>query len=321
MQQITIGPEDAGCRVDRLLRKRLALLPLAGIYTLIRKGGVRIGSRKTRQDYRLQEGEVLQIDVDQAEIRAPAAPDNALRSLTCTSFFKKNFSIIYEDDHLLACNKPSGLVVHPGSGHTRRDSLIELATAYLLDTNGIAPGDEVALVHRLDRDTSGVILVAKNKRTLRSLHEAFLQHAVEKEYRAVCHHRPPEYEGEISVNLSRTHERNRGMKMRVDREGDAARSRYQITEYRNDLSRVTVFLETGKTHQIRVQMAHVGSPIVGDVRYGDGALDAKLPSGPPSRLFLHAHRLSLKHPQTQKPLTIKATVPKEFAGIMGGEGV
>jgi len=108
------------------------------------------------------------------------------------------------------------------------------------------------------------------------------------------------------------------MKMRVGREGEEARSTYQLMEYRNDLSSITVFLETGRTHQIRVQMAHVGAPIVGDVRYGDGALDAKLSGGPPSRLFLHAYRISLQHPHTKKSLTIRAPVPEEFAGIMRG---
>jgi 23S rRNA pseudouridine955/2504/2580 synthase len=318
MQQFTMGPEEQGCRVDRLLRRRLALMPLSGVYTLIRKGGVCVNGRRIRQDYRIQEGDVLQVDVDQAEISFSSTPDDTLRSLTKTSFYKKNFSIIYEDEHLLACNKPPGLVVHPGSGHQRRDTLIELALAYLLDKNGIARGDEPALVHRLDRDTSGVILIAKNKRTLRALHHAFAEHVVEKEYRAVCHRGPPEYEGTISVNLSRTHERNRGMKMRVDRGGEASSSRYEITGHQNDLSSVTVFLETGKTHQIRVQMAHVGAPVVGDVRYGDAAADAKLFGGPAPRLFLHAFRVVLRHPHTGKPLTVKAPVPEVFTEIMSG---
>jgi 23S rRNA pseudouridine955/2504/2580 synthase len=318
MQHIIIGPEDAGCRVDRLLRKRLPLLPLSGIYTLIRKGGVRVGGRKVREDCRLREGEVLDVEVDAAEVVAPRAPDASLGRLTGTSFFRKNFSVIYEDAHLLACNKPSGLVVHPGSGHTRCDSLIELATAYLLGKNGITPGDEIALVHRLDRDTSGVILIAKNKRTLRSLHEAFVNRAVVKEYRAICHERPPRNEGTISVNLSRTHERNGGMKMRVDGDGREARSRYELNEFRNGLSSVTLFLDTGKTHQIRVQMAHVGAPVVGDVRYGDAAADAKLFGGAPPRLFLHACRVSFRHPHTRKSLTIKAPVPQEFAEVIRG---
>ncbi len=320
MHQFTIGPEEQGCRVDRVVRKRLTLLPLAGIYKLFRTGRILVGGKKTLPDYRLQEGDLLQIDVEQAEIVTPGPPEASLRRLAGTSFFRKNFSILYEDEHLLACNKPSGLVVHPGSGHTRHDTLIDLATGYLLDKNGIAPGDEVALVHRLDRDTSGVILVAKNKRTLRLLHEAFLQRTVVKEYRAVCHHRPPENEGTITVNLSRTYERNSGMKMHVERDGETARSRYRVLSYRNDVSSVAVFLETGKTHQIRVQMAHVGAPVVGDVRYGDPSLDAHLSNCTPHRLFLHAYRITFNHPHTRSPLTIKAPLPEEFTEVMRGRG-
>jgi RluA family pseudouridine synthase len=318
MPQFTIGPEENTSRLDRVLRKKLPLLPLAGIYSLIRKGSVRINGKKTKQDYRLQEGDLLDIDIEAAEVAAPGAPDASLAQLAGTSFFRKNFVVIYEDDNLLACNKPSGLVVHPGSGHTIRDTLIDLATAYLLGKKGGIPkGDEVALVHRLDRDTSGVILIAKNKRTLRVLHGAFLDRSVVKEYRAVCHGRPPENEGTIEVNLSRTHELNGGMKMRVDKTGEHACSRYELNGFRHGMSDVTVFLETGKTHQIRVQMAHVGAPIVGDVRYGNPQLDAKLPRGASKRLYLHAYRISLKHPHTGKPLTIKAPLPGEFTEIMG----
>ncbi len=316
MQRIHIGPEEAGCRVDRLLRKRLALLPLSGIYRLIRKGGVRINGRKANADYRPAEGEVLEIDVDEAEIIYRQAPDLSLAKLRGTSFFAKNFSIIYEDDHMLACNKTPGLVVHPGTGHTHRDSLIELAVSYLLDKKSIVSGDEAALVHRLDRDTSGVILIAKNKRTLRLLHKSFLSREVEKEYRAVCHNRPPDLKGTISLNLFRTGGKEDGMKMRVDNRGRASVSRYSVTAYSNGLSSIEVFLDTGKTHQIRVHMAHIGAPVVGDLRYGDCTADNKLFGGPPPRLFLHAYRISFRHPYTNRPITIKAPIPSEFSEIM-----
>ncbi len=318
MQKIHIGAEEQGCRADRVVRKRLPLMPLSAIYMLFRKGKVLAGDRKIRQDYRLCFGEILQIDVSEAEVAIPEAPEASLRQLAGTSFYRKNFSIIYEDDNLLACNKPPGLVVHPGSGHTSHDSLIELAIAYLLTKDGIPEGEEPALVHRLDRDTSGVILISKNKRTVRLLHEAFRSRKIVKEYRAICHHRPPEYEGTVTVTLSRTHERDRGMKMRVagEGEGEVARSSYRITEYHKGLSNVTVFLETGKTHQIRVQMAHLGSPIVGDVRYGDSALDSKLFGGVRPRLYLHAYCLTLHHPVTGKKVSIKAPVPHEFSELM-----
>jgi len=319
MQQIPIGPEENGCRVDRVVRKRCALLPLATVYKLFRTGKVRIGGKRVEQNYRLVEGEVLELCVDAAEMQAAAPAATADASLVNTAFFRKNFRIIYEDADVLACNKPSGLVVHPGTGHTRHDTLIDCAAAYLQSSKGIPPGDEFALVHRLDRDTSGVILIAKNKRTLRALHDHFRERDITKEYRAICHHRPPEFEGTITVNLARSHEQKSGMKMQVKSEGGSeARSRYRIDSYENDLSMVTVFLETGKTHQIRVQMAHVGAPIVGDERYGDRTLDAAMLKGKTDRLYLHAFRLNFRHPHTGKNLTITAPVPNEFAAIVRG---
>lgn len=318
MEKFTIGPEENGCRLDRIVRKKLPLLPLSNIYMLFRKGNIRIGGKKAAQNYRLIEGDILELNVDKAEIAVPAeVPQNV--SLAATSFFKKNFIVLFEDANILACNKPSGLVVHPGTGHTKRDTLIDLATAYLRQKKAIPAGDEIALVHRIDRDTSGVILIAKNKRTVRLLHETFKDRSIVKEYRAICHHRPPEFEGTISINMERTHERNGGTKMRVADEGEEAVSRYQIRSFENDISHLSVWLETGKTHQIRVQLQHVGAPIIGDVRYGDPVLDDALFGKKPRRLCLHAHRLTFRHPLTHKNITIEAPLPKEFAAILASQ--
>jgi len=313
MPQFTVGPEEEGCRVDRIARKKLALMPLSSIYALIRKRKIRVNDKKTKESYHLREGDILSIDVNDAEIVQKASPDNLLSSLTKTTFFKNNFRILYEDDDLFACDKPAGLVVHAGSGHTNRDTLIDLAQAYLLDKGSTT---EPALVHRLDRDTSGVILIAKNKRTLRKLHDTFKERSITKEYRALCHGRPPENEATISVTLSRTDSRNNGMKMRVADAGQSAKSRYVLQSYYNDISNVAIFLETGKTHQIRVQMAHIGAPIIGDVRYGNTGKDTGLLKNHSRRLYLHAYRLSFTHPVTKKKLTIKAPLPKEFSGLL-----
>lgn len=318
-QEIIISAEEEGCRIDRVVRKRLALMPLSSIYRLFRKGNILIGDKKAKQDDRLEAGDILRIGVAAAELTVPKSPDTTLAHLTATSFFRKNFSILYEDTHLLACNKPAGLVVHPGSGHTRHDSLIELATAYIAGNNRGAPGNEISLVHRLDRDTSGVILIAKNKRTLRLLHEQFRQHSLTKEYRAICHHRPPENEGTLRSRLTRNDERSSGMKMRVHAGGREAISSYSVDSYNGTISAVTIFLETGKTHQIRVQMAEVGAPIVGDVRYGNTKADRRVFGGGTSpRLFLHALRLRVRHPHTGKPLTIKTPLPEPFTRLLTG---
>ena len=313
MPQFTIGPEEEGCRVDRIARKKLTLMPLSSIYALIRKKKIRVNNKKTKQSYHLHEGDILSINVNDAEIVQKSAPDTSLASLVKTTFFKNNFRILYEDDDLFACNKPSGLVVHAGSGHSNHDTLIDLAQAYLLDKGTVT---EPALVHRIDRDTSGVILIAKNKRMLRKLHETFKERSITKEYRALCHGRPPENEALIHVSLSRSDSRNTGMKMRVDTAGQSAKSRYVLQSYYNDISNVAVFLETGKTHQIRVHMAHIGAPIIGDVRYGSSDKDAKRLKKHPRRLYLHAYRLSFTHPGTKKKLAIKAPLPKEFTMLL-----
>ncbi len=317
MIQIKTGSEETGCRLDRLLRKRLSLMSLSEIYSLIRKGGVKVNGRKVKQDYRICEGDTIDISADQSEITLPTGPDKSLESIVNTSHFKKNFKIIYEDDDLLACNKPAGLVVHPGTGHLKRDTLIELATGYLLNKGLLKNGEEPALVHRLDRDTSGIILIAKSKQVLRKIHEIFRSRDIVKQYIAICHNRPPEYEGEIVLGLSRSHEQKSGMKMKVEEEGEGefSKSTYKLITYNNDISRLEVFLETGKTHQIRVHMAHVGAPIVGDVRYGNPELDNKVLNDHKKRLYLHAFHLSFIHPVKGKKITLEAPEPSEFKDL------
>lgn len=315
MIQIQTGPEEAGGRLDRLLRKRLSLMSLSEIYSLVRKGRVRINGKKVKQDYRIVENDIVSIEVDESEITLPEGLDSSLKSIVKTSHFKKNFNIIYEDEDLLACNKPSGLVVHPGTGHLKRDTLIDLATGYLIDQGLLKDGEEPALVHRLDRDTSGVILIAKRKHVLRQIHEIFRSRDIVKHYVSICHNRPPEYEGEIVLGLSRNHEET-GMKMVVKEDGDYSKTIYKIIEYNNGLSKLDLFLETGKTHQIRVHMAHVGAPVVGDERYGNQELDNKLLMTHKKRLYLHAYRLSFVHPVKRKKLTLEAPVPQEFKELL-----
>lgn len=321
MTKIKIGSQEAGSRLDRILRKRLSLMKLSDIYALFRKGGVRVGGRKVKQDYRVAEGDEIDVNVDSSEIIAPKGPDGSLKKIVGTDYFKRNFKIIFEDTDLLACDKPSGLVVHPGTGHLHHDTLIELATGYLLSEGLLKEGEEPALVHRLDRDTSGVILIAKSKRVVRLINELFRNRTdVEKQYVAVCHNRPPEFEGEIVVGLTRTHEQSSGMKMAVSDEGTITRTRYKILEYANDLSRLELYLDTGKTHQIRVHLNHLGCPIVGDSRYGNPELDNKVLLKNPRRLYLHARRLSFIHPFTHKRLNITAPEPKEFREIIERQG-
>lgn len=328
MIELFAGENEAGCRLDRIIRKRLRLMSLSGIYALIRTGGVRVAGRTVRQDYRLQRGDRIAIDADSAELAVPdQKAQDTLSGLVNTEFFKRNFRILHEDRDILACNKPAGLVVHPGSGHLHHDTLIELASAYLLAGRKISNPEEIAPVHRLDRDTSGVILIAKNKPAARRLHEAFRpqglygRRSLVKQYVAICHHRPPEAEGEIAVKLVRDRDRHGETTMRVGESGIPTRSIYRLEAYDGELSRVEVFLDTGKTHQIRIHCAHAGAPIVGDTRYGDTARDdlifSRRAAGIPRRLYLHAYKLEVPAgPSGGRKLSIRAPLPEEFGHIM-----
>jgi RluA family pseudouridine synthase len=326
MIKLSIGQSEHGSRLDRLLRKRLPLLNLSAIYGLIRRGSVRVDGRKVKQDHRLSDGELLEIDVDESEFSEREQPQNSLVKLTKTEFFRRNFNVLFEDPFVLVCNKPAGLVVHPGSGHTHSDNLIDLAAAYILSKHSDRPTDPPVLMHRLDRDTSGVILLAKNAGVARQLHEDMRAGRFKKQYAAVAHNRPPEFEGTVTLGMRRNDRSRTGMKMSVSDDGDgggrAAESStsYKIAEYRNDMSRLEILLHTGKTHQIRVHMAHLKSPILGDERYGDHRLDNLFfASSPrlPRRLYLHAHKLSFPHPKTKKTTTVTAPVPKEFGSALG----
>jgi RluA family pseudouridine synthase len=181
-------------------------------------------------------------------------------------------------------------------------------------------------MHRLDRDTSGVILLAKNAGVARQLHEDMRAGKFKKQYAAVTHNRPPEFEGTVTLGMKRNDRSRTGMKMYVSEDGESgggtveSSTTYKIVEYRNNMSRLEILLHTGKTHQIRVHMAHLNSPVIGDERYGNHRLDnAFFESSPqlPRRLYLHAHKLSFPHPKTKKTATVTAPVPKEFAEALG----
>ena len=279
---------------------------------------MRINGKKTKQNYRTNENDVLDMDVDRAELpEKNTGETEAIKSLAQTDFFKRNLKIIFEDEGLIACNKPPNLVVHPGTGHSARDTLIDLVKSYVLNKKDPDPECEPLLVHRIDRDTSGIILVAKNKRILRFLHTHFRDHQIEKIYIAVCHGTPRKPVGTIEVNLAKILERNSGMKVTVDENGQVSKSRYSVLRSNGVFSELEVSIATGRTHQIRVHLAHIGCPIVGDVRYGNKELDQKLFANKAvfHRLYLHAHSISFMHPLDNKRLTLIAPLPEEFSSF------
>jgi 23S rRNA pseudouridine955/2504/2580 synthase len=316
---LKIGIDDSGARLDRLLRKSLPLTKLSDIYRLVRTGRIRINGKKTKQDYRLQELDTVEMDIDQSELPIKnTSATEALVNLAKTDFFKRNLNIIFEDEDLIACNKPPNLVVHPGTGHNVHDTLIDIVKSYVLTKKHKHEANEPTLVHRIDRDTSGIVLIAKNKRMLRYLHSHFRDHQIDKKYIAVCNGRPPKKSGVIEVKLAKTLERNSGTKVTVDENGQPSKSHYVVLQSNGRFSTLQVTIGTGRTHQIRVHLAHIGCPVVGDVRYGDKDLDKALfmRRNISRRLYLHAHLISFIHPLDNKRLTLTAPVPVEFSSFM-----
>jgi RluA family pseudouridine synthase len=320
MVRLTATPDDANLRFDRFLRRALPHTPLAQIYRLIRTGDAKVNGRRARQSDRVVAGDIVDIRTNAAELAQPDLRDDAkLANLRATAFFEKSFRVIFEDEALIACDKPAGLVVHPGSGHSGDDTLIALARAYLSDSSL-----EPFLVHRLDKDTSGVILIAKGRPAALTLSDALRSGGLRKRYVAACHGHPPKETGSVELALEKTFERNDGTKVRVaEAGGQHSRSSYRVLGHGRHTSLVQVELFTGRTHQIRVHMQHLQCPIIGDVRYGDEARDralfARLKA--PKRLYLHAHRLCFPHPLTGVSIDLEAPLPAAFGELMDGDGV
>jgi 23S rRNA pseudouridine955/2504/2580 synthase len=319
MITLTVDPQDEGVRLDRLLRKHLKLVALTNIYRLIRTGGVKVNGKSSKQDYRCKSGDCLTIAVHPAEA-APNAdnPGRGVIDLVKTDFFRRNFSVIFEDEVLLVCNKPTGLVVHGGSGHQSHDTLLDLAESHCIQSapKGRPPAQPL-LVHRLDRDTSGVILLAKDKRLLRFLHESIRSRTFSKEYTALCWGRPPANTGEITAALARDYDYDDGTMVRVSDDGKESHSSYRVVARTKDATRIAVSIHTGRTHQIRVHMAHLACPVIGDIRYGDNARDEQFFRDHTGlkRLCLHASTLSFFYPPLKRVVTFEAPEPPHLIAL------
>ncbi len=224
-------------------------------------------------------------------------------------------TVLYEDADLLALDKPAGLVVHPACGHTH-GTLVNALLFHCPDLRGIGGAQRPGIVHRLDMDTSGVMVVAKTDRAFQGLARAFAEHDLEKRYVAITQGAPKPHSGTLDTPIGRS-PANR-QKMAILRAG----GRRAITHWRilatlpQGLARVECLIETGRTHQIRVHLASLGTPIVGDALYGKPALDRRL-AHPPARQLLHARRLALRHPVTGEPLRFEAPFPADFLPYLG----
>ncbi len=300
VRRVTVSEAYAGQRLDNFLVREMKGVPRSHLYRLLRTGQVRVNGGRRRPDYRLDVGDELRLPpVNMVTRPAPVGPLKRGAAVLVEG-------ILYEDDVLLVLNKPSGLPVHGGSGLD--GGLIE-ALRRLRDE------PELELVHRLDRDTSGCLLIARRRSALRSLHAAFREGRVHKRYLALV-------AGQLrepftsKAPLERFTKRGGERYVAVKSTGRAAQTRFRPLACGEAFSLVEVLPDTGRTHQIRVHAAHARHPIAGDSRYGDKVRNRELRALGLRRLALHAAGIALAHPRTGAPLAFSAPLPADLRSVM-----
>ncbi len=292
VRQVVVESGYQGQRLDNFLLAMLKGVPKSRIYRIVRKGEVRVNKGRTKVSYRLQEGDVVRIPpVRVADKEHPVRP--GVKTIEALER-----SIIYEDKRLLVLNKPSGLAVHGGSG---------LKFGVIEALRSMRPGEkELELVHRLDRATSGCLMIAKRRSALRSLHELLRTNGVDKRYIALVAGRWERDRESVDAPLAKNLLQGGERMVRVDPEGKQALTRFRVLERFSDVTLVEAELMTGRTHQLRVHLAHLGTPILGDEKYGNSLANRRLKKQGLKRLFLHARSLSFNWTEEVGRLRVEA---------------
>ena len=302
VRHVPVDAENAGVRLDKLLAQLLPGVPRSRIFRLIRRGEVRVNGRRAGPELRLAIGDSVR--VPPVRESTPDAPRRVPASLIATV----ERSVIHEDERLLVLDKPAGLAVHGGSG---------LSYGVIEALRASRPDETLELAHRLDRDTSGCLIVARRPSALRALHALLREGAVGKSYLALVAGRWNLGRKSIEAPL-RTDGRVGGERtVKVDAHGKAARTDFRLVEHFGArASLIEATLHTGRTHQIRVHAAHCGHPVLGDDKYGDAARNEQMAALGLKRMFLHAHSLTFAWPDTGKECSFSAPLPPDLKSVL-----
>ena len=299
---VEIDGRHAGQRIDNFLLATLKGVPRSHVYRLLRRGEVRVNKGRIKPVYRLRAGDVVRIPpVQTAEAAPPARPRGELVA-------RLERAVLFEDDHLMVLDKPGGLAVHGGSGI--RLGLIEA----LRQLRPHAP--QIALVHRLDRETSGCLLVAKQRPVLLDLQAQFKGEGVGKHYLTLLRGQWLRGEQVVELSLRRDRLQSGERMVAVDEGGRAAVSVFAPRTLYREASLMAVTLRTGRMHQIRVHAAWLGHPVAGDRKYGDPDFNRAMRRLGLKRLFLHAARLEFRHPVSGERLCVEAPLSGDLAGVL-----
>jgi 23S rRNA pseudouridine955/2504/2580 synthase len=299
VHRLRIDSEQENQRLDNFLMTRLKGVPKSRIYKLVRGGEVRINGGRVEVGYRLKAGDELRIPPVRVATPAETPPLRLPPGVN-----KLVPRIIYRDEALIALNKPAGMAVHGGSGISR--GVIEQMRLELPECR------YMELVHRLDRETSGVLLIALKRRALVGLHEAMRQGKIEKRYLTLVSGRWREQVRNVRLPLHKRVTDDGEKRVTVRDEGQTAHTIFRRLQAWPEFTLLEAELKTGRTHQIRVHASHLGFPIAGDDKYGDFALNKSLQARGLKRMFLHAARLVFMHPITGERMEVDAPLPADL---------
>ncbi len=328
---ITITPEEVGQRLDKLVSARLLDISRSRLQDLIKHGALKVdGAIFTDASRKMKLDQVVTLDIPEPE---PATPIAQLIAL----------DVVYEDDHLIVINKPAGLIVHPASGH-RDGTLVNALLAHCGESlSGIGGVKRPGIVHRLDKDTSGLLVVAKNDRAHKKLAAQFADHGrtgpLQRAYLAFVWGVPNRPHGTIHANLERSNQNREKIAVVSETQGREAITHFEVKKvfdaydefgaitHKSIASLVECRLETGRTHQIRVHMAHIGHPLLADRLYGAGYKTKALHLGERARSSLaslgtrqalHAALLGFEHPVTRQEMVFERDLPEELMVLLEG---
>jgi 23S rRNA pseudouridine955/2504/2580 synthase len=301
VRHITVDEGSAGQRLDNFLLRELKGVPKTHVYRVIRSGEVRVNSGRAGADTRLVEGDQIRVPpVRVAEAPAPAPA--------------REFPLVHEDEHLIAIDKPAGVAVHGGSG---------VAFGVIEQLRRARPGAKfLELVHRLDKETSGLLLLAKKRSALTALQDQLRSRGMGKTYAALVFGDWPANRKVIDLALHKTQDAQGERQVRVvaadHADGRRSVSLVAVKQRLPGYSLLDVTIKTGRTHQIRVHLTHEGHPIVGDPKYGDFVRNRELARGPLqfTRMFLHARALAFDHPASGERVQLEAPLPADCAQLL-----
>ena len=304
VQRVTVTDAEEGQRVDNFLSSRMKGIPRSHLYKVLRSGEVRVNGGRVKASTRLSEGDEVRIP----PIKQPAPGEEV--TVNDGLIQRMRDAVLFEDEAIIVINKPSGMAVHGGSGISL--GLIEVARRTW-------PKDsKLELVHRLDRDTSGCLLLARTRPALLDLQRQLRDHLMSKEYTALCVGRWPKQVRVVDAPLERNQLKSGERMVKVSGEGKAAESRFKILQHLRSATLLSIQIVSGRTHQIRVHAQLVGHPLAGDEKYGDDDANRELRKQGLKRIFLHAGRVQFRHPISGDLVEVTADLPEDLQNVVQG---